>query len=507
MSSPNRAEVHDAIIVGSGATGSWASKALTEAGLRVLLLEAGPSRLEMRLRDIARRAQRKFGYRVEEDVFAVARQPVQSTSYAWSSHPDAFVDDIDNPYSAPENAPFTWIRARQVGGRVAVRAHGRQFYRMSPEDFEAPVRDGLGARWPFDYDALVPHYERIERYRGMTGTRENLPQLPDSIYAEEAPLEGTPRRIARAIEAAFAGRRVIPRRSPGPRDPLADAEATGLLTLRTDALACQVSFDAHARRATGVTFVDTRTGLTEEVRAPRVLLCASAIESARLLMASATPEFPTGLGDAAGVLGRFLMDHPRVGPVTGKIRGEPAPNEPTFLTMPRFVNRDGVRAPFLRGYGVQAILAGDTCELIAVLEMLPREDSRVVLDRDLRDRWGLPCVRVETSWGDNERAMAEHARVECEAMLRAAGCERSDVPAVLSDPGAAVHEVGTARMGDDPRASYLDPFNRCWEIPNLLVLDGACFVSQGSQNPTLTMLAIASRACDQILRDVRARAA
>jgi choline dehydrogenase-like flavoprotein len=498
-------DVLDAVIVGSGATGAWAAKDLTAAGLRVMVLEAGPSRATMRARDLASRVRRRLGYPIDEDVFAIARQRIQSSNYAWSGHPAAFVDDVDNPYVAPDDRPFHWIRGRQIGGRMAIRGHGRQFYRMSDEDFGAPERDGQGARWPFTYADLVPHYERVERFFAIAGSRENLPGLPDSLFAERASLEGAALRIATAIEAKMPGRRVIPARRCVVSDALAVAAETKRLTVRSDAMVRSIRYDPSSGRAHGVSFVDTRTGLPHEVRADAVILCASAIESARILLNSATREHPAGLGNASGVLGRYLMDHPRLGPFEGRIAGLRGPEEPFFMHVPRFVDgaRDGLG--FFRGYSAQLYLLGDRLEIIAVGEMLPRPDNRVTIDPVVVDRWGIPAVRIECAFGDNERAMAEHARRECTAMLQAAGCELLGAPEDLSPPGTAIHEVGTARMGSDRATSFLDPFNRSWEVENLFVLDGASWVSQGVQNPTLTMLAIASRACARLVATIRSR--
>jgi choline dehydrogenase-like flavoprotein len=307
-----------------------------------------------------------------------------------------------------------------------------------------------------------------------------------------------------AIERRLPGRHAIGRRTTRPPPALADALRTGRLTLRPNAVVSHVVLDKAKGTASGVAFVDRRTGRAQEVRGRAVVLCASAIESTRILLHSETPDGGRGLANSSGVLGRNLMVHVYLSGVEGRRPALPAqsPRDPwAFLYVPQFVNvgPDSRERDFLRGYGFQIALCGDVVRAGAFGEMLPRAENRVTLDRDLKDRWGIPAPVVDCVYGDNEQKMIRHMTERMRETMSALGAE-IEKPGDLKPPGACIHEVGTARMGRDAKTSVVDSFCRTWDVRNLFVADGASFVSQGVQNPTLTMMALASRCAHFIVK-------
>ena len=291
---------YDAVIVGSGPTGGFAAKVLTEAGLRVMVLDAGPSRLQSEAILAYDRIRRQLGYRIEEDPTAIRRQRVQSNCYAWPTNPHGFVDDVDNPYTTDPDKPFSWIRGRQVGGRIMVRNHPCQFYRLSDLDFKAGDRDGASPSWPICYADLAPYYDRIERWMRVRGTASGIAHLPDAVLAGEVQLNPGERLLKAAIERTWTDRWLIPgepRRLPFPSRTRWRSRNC---TLRTDTMVSRLLVDAGTAKVKGVALSIASAADASEVTAKIVVLCASSIESARLLLASATPQHPEGLGNSSG---------------------------------------------------------------------------------------------------------------------------------------------------------------------------------------------------------------
>lgn len=506
--------IFDVIVVGSGATGSWASKLLTESGLTVLLLEAGPAGPHQET--------------VRTNDAAGARQAVQSQCYAFNADTrHLFVDDIDNPYETLGERPFVWIRLRGVGGRT-VLWHG-VVLRMSDRQFKAASRDGFGADWPIEYASLQPHYDAVERFLGITGIAAKLDEIPDGLFLP-ATLSEPAQRVKEAIEIEWPDRHVTALRRAialpaaarfiSPHDagrpngaadnrscgdgPLADAVATGRLTLRTNSVVSRVITERSGRRAAGVEYVDGRRGVAHEAHGTVILLCASTIETTRIMLNSTSRWHPDGIGNSNGLLGQYLTEHICGVGATGVRAGECS--GPSDFYIPNFRNRQGKTSKFLRGYGIQGYLqpgAAKTtqCTLICFGEMLPRATNRICLGRT-RDRWGIPVASVQFALSDNELDMAQDQAEQAAQMLRQAGFEVTERHP-LNRPGCSIHEAGTVRMGSDPATSLLNGFNQSWAVPNLFVTDGAAFPSIGFQNPTLTMMAATGRACDYILREFR----
>jgi choline dehydrogenase-like flavoprotein len=498
-------EGYDAIVVGSGATGGWAAKELTEAGLRVAVLEAGP--------ELAAAASSST---------ADARcQQVQARCYAYGEGTQhLFVDDLENPYSSPEDAPFAWIRSRLVGGRL--HTWGRTSVRLCERDFKAASHDGIGEDWPISYADLAPYYDRVERFLRVCGSAAGCAQMPDGSMIEPPPLASAERDFAARVVRRWPTRTVTPARIAGapPGELIAAARATGRLTLMPGSVASRVTVDPRDGRASGVAFVRRLTGGEEEVRAPVVVLCASTIESTRLLLNSASEACPDGLGNSSGTLGHYLMDHTYgVGiDAVAPWRWRPGGGRSSHgCLVPAFRNVTEHGVDFARSYGIELQVeapAGGrlarmrarrsgTAWMRAFGEVLPRFENHVAIDPQSKDAWGIPTVRICCRYGENERLMAADQHARLEEIAEAAGWEVENSDGDLGPPGLSVHEVGTARMGSDPVTSVLDRHNRSWDVPNLFVTDGACFTSGGSQNPTLTMMAITVRACEFIVERLR----
>lgn len=512
---------HDVIVVGAGAAGGLAAALLCEAGLNVLVLDAGwrapfwqtPLRrgLSLALTTISNPKLMRVlpggviwrGEKVLRS-FGKWRQPIQASCYAWPTAPELFVDDQENPYETPADRPFNWIRARGIGGRMAVPTHGRQYMRHGLRDFR-PV-DGLAPNWPFAPDALDPWYDLVEKRLRLSGSVEGSPWVPDSHLTEERPLEPFEQALMTKLRSQFPGARPMPGRYSPPMAALEAAAATGRLKCRQGAIVSQIDVDG-AGRASGVTFYDRRARRLCRAAAPRVVLGASALESTRILLMSQNERSPGGIGARSGALGRYLMDH-----VSIKVEGMGPGLETSgreievgaCLYLPRFDGRYDADVGQGRGFGVRVYQSpgppgSSYFTAVADAEMLPRAENHVRLS-DKKDAWGLPILHIDARHNDQELALAKDQAKALSEIADIAGVRLNAPPGAPSIPGSAVHECGTARMGDDPAASVLDPFNQCWEAPGLYVTDGAAFPSEGIQNPTLTILALTARACDAIVK-------
>jgi len=501
-------KAYDAVVVGAGATGTLAAKLLVEGGLRILVLDAGSERsaLRSRFRRFSHKAIRRvLGVKSADAIFR-RRQPIQSRCYAWSGDPDSFVDDFQCPYGVPSSRPFIWLRSRQLGGRMKVRGHGGQYYRLSASDFY-PV-DGLSEPWPLQPGELDPWYALVERWLGLCGTLDNLPWLPDGEVAHVLEPTSSESRLQRSIIERWPGARPILGRS-APFPYLEDANNTDRLQIQTGAIVRRIEV-AKSGRVQGVEWFDQRAGRIKRVESPLVFLCASALESTRILLLSRSPDSPIGLGGSSGVLGHYLMDHIRVqaigkGPaLIQDFRTKGA----SCIYLPRFDARELQKPEPRRGFGVQ-LSQGSSAgshesyfSSVSFGEMLPRFENRVTLDPTLKDAWSIPSLQIDCA---HDGAELQRAQAQIEALrdlAKVAGAEITEIDSDPWPPGSANHECGTARMGHRPSNSVLDPNNECWEARGLYLTDGACMPSQGTQNPTLTLLALTARACHRALNMV-----
>jgi choline dehydrogenase-like flavoprotein len=429
------------------------------------------------------------------------RQPIQTECFAWERMPEAFVDDRDFPFVTPTDRPFAWIRGHIPGGRMVIPGHGRQYYRLGEEEL-AP-RDGLSTPWPVSSEELAPWYEQVERKLGLFGRQEGLSSPPDSLIRHEFLMRPSEEALEREIHRRWPDAEVMASRYAPPLDTLNPAAATGRLVYRSGACVQRV-LSRGPDVVDGVEWNDRRTGQIGRAHAPIVFLCASALESTRILLMSKTA---TGapLGESSGALGRYLMDHMMVKAegVGPRLESETSPpDDGHSLYLPRFDKRNGGK-PADRGFGVQVYnsAAGSRSYFTAVAfaEVTPRADNRVTLDAVRKDVLGNPALRIDFALTPHDIAQAKSiskALKDLAAIANAKLFRLDDKPDI---PGTAVHECGTARMGADASSSVLDPNNQCWDARGLYVTDGACFPSQGSQNPTLTIMALTMRACAHAL--------
>ena len=538
--SPN--EPFDAIVVGSGATGGWAAKVLAEGGMKVALLEAGP---KITPRDFTEHVQSWQLPYLGQSPLVNRERPIQGLCYACrESNYKWFVNDVENPYT--QEKPFHWIRMRVLGGRSL--SWGRQSYRLSDLDFKAASHDGYGDDWPISYDELIPYYERVERYVGISGTAEKLPQLPDSIFLPGMQMTCGEEKLRSAVQQKMSrtvtiGRTAILTKShngraachycgpceqgcvtfsyfSSPWTTVADAAKTGRLTLVTDAVASHVVMKEG--KADGIAYIDRATRTPREVRAKVIMLCASTLESTRLLLNS-------GICDSSDALGKYLMDHIYRGGASGTMPGieqkawAGPPRRPNGIYVPRFRNvKERSTNGFIRGYGYQggsspafnfnapgfgkkykdAVRNSEWGISLGLWgECLARKANYVEIDPNRVDAWGIPVLRIHADWSENEKKLWLDGREQAAEMLEAAGAKNVNLTGEYSVPGFCIHELGTARMGNDPKTSVLNRFCQTHDVANLFVTDGAAWVSSSCQNPTLTMMALTVRACDYILKE------
>ncbi len=553
---PARRNVYDVLIVGSGASGGWVAKEVAERGLSVLMLEAGPPRVPTR--DFT---EHVWPYQLKYRGFGdqqrlLENQPVQRLCYACDEYSHQFfINDHEHPYTFPADKPFMWIRGRQVGGKTFCWA--RESYRYSDNEFKAASRDGYGEDWPISYKELEPYYDRVENFIGVSGSREGLAQFPDGQFLPPMALSCGAVQAQQVIGRKF-GWRVMPDRVAvltvphrgrpachycdqcqrgcftasyfnSPSVTLPAAARTGKLTLVSDAVVSHVLMNRHGQ-AEGVHYIDRSTHQGREAYGRVVVLAAAALESTRILLNSRSPQFPHGVGNQEGVLGRYLMDHFTIeggGGMMPSLRSskrEPV-GRPCGFIIPKYANVGTNRnSSFLRGYrfdgdGSQELYGhafllpefGDAWRqrvradipyyfgIGAQGECLPRKDNYVTLDPHKKDAWGIPVLHIVSSYGENEHAMAKAMRADVSAVLDEMKLSEVTPPGeALSVFGKNIHECGTARMGNDPRTSVVDRNCSVHGVRNLFVSDGAVFVTQGCYEPTLTIMAISARVGEYI---------
>ena len=542
----------DAIVVGSGASGSIAVKELTERGLDVLLLEAGRNVTEADFTPPPETQPQATGIEMLPRMRAALHgQHMQARrAFFASKSGDFLVNDRENPYTSPRDAYYLWIRGRVLGGRL--HTYGRMLLRMSDYDFKGASRDGQGIDWPISYDDLAPYYNRVEEFIGIYGQTDGLPQLPDGHYVGTSQLLPLEQDFKAKVQRAWPERKVVAWRFAAPnlhRVPLGilAARQTGRLTEQTDAVVSRVTVDPHSKQADGVVYVDRLSKQEHRATGDVVVLCASAIESNRLLLNSACASHPAGLGNGSGMLGRYFMDQapsltwgwdPRT---NGFELDDSAPFDAVYPTpggvyIPRYHNLDGAAsADFARGIAFQGAIGRFPVPenhpagfgLMGYGEMLPQYENRVTVNRRRRDAWKIPVARIRCAPSENERRLMRQMVHDAVEMAHEGGyrlnfsgsplglATKPDFPdeSLISRlafragfrrtvaMGAAIHECGGVRMGSDPAQSVLNEYNQCWDIPNLFVTDGSCFASVGLVGPTLTLMALTARACEFIAQE------
>jgi choline dehydrogenase-like flavoprotein len=543
----------DAIVVGSGITGGWAAKELTEKGLKVLMIERGRL-IEHGHYSTETKAPWEMPFRGFGDPATIDRdQHVQRQVRGFDEWTQShFVNDREHPYSTAPGQPFNWFRGYQLGGRSLM--WGRQSYRWSDLDFGANRRDGQGVDWPVRYKDLAPWYDHVESFIGVSGSREGLSQLPDGQFQPAMALNVVEAEAKRRIESAYGDRKLIIGRVANLTEPkigrapcqyrsicargcsygayfstqsstLPAARATGNLTLVTDQVVSRVVYDPSSKRVTGVRTWDTKARRGITYSAKMVFLCAGSFNSVAVLLRSTSEQFPHGLANSSGVLGHYIMDHANTLSAMGSIPGYQGHtyfgNRPTGIVIPRFRNVTTPDARFLRGYSFQGgafqrgwprgeAVAGVGKEfkkqlrapgpwqfaLVGFGECLPRAANRISLHPTAKDSSGMAQLHIEFSFGANEKALLADAAEEAKRMLALMGGTTELSLAQPGIPGTSIHEMGGARMGHDPATSVLNAHNQAHDVPNLFVTDGACMSSSACQNPSLTYMAFTARAAE-----------
>ena len=542
----------DALIVGSGASGMFAAKELTAQGLKVVQLEAGPELGEADFDPASAPRQTDINLWQRAKAF-LGGQGVQARAAFFDARQrHLFVNDRKHPYSTPADAPFVWIRSRQGGGRTHV--FGRVLLRWTDDDFKMHTRTGRGVDWPIGYEELVPFYEEVERSLEIYGEIDDVPTLPDSIYSHAAAMTEGELRFKADVEGHWPERKVVTWRYIGPEPtrvlrPMREAIASGGLDIRYNSIVRKILTDEETGRAIGAEVIDSRTGQSQTIFARSVVLCASPVESIRLMLNSASPRHPGGLGNSSGTLGRYFVDQlPCVvaGTYTkakGWASADTAPKDPFYgpsggIYIPRFIGGDGHSAA--NDFAYQGSIGrhrtpstGDArFSFFGYGAMVAEADNRITLDPKRRDAWGIPVPHIRCKMGAEDRVTLQRQIDALVETVEDVGGTIEYVGSPLglvekgrgaypdADPfsrlifrrmfgstmvmGAAIHEAGGARMGEDASASVLNSWNQSWDVPNLLVTDASAFAGSGVAGTTLTIMAMTVRACRRLAQELKA---
>jgi choline dehydrogenase-like flavoprotein len=544
---------YDAIVVGSGISGGWAAKELTEKGMKVLLLERGRNIEHIKDYVNATKESWEFPHRgIMPTQEMLQNYPVLKRDYPLNETVlDFWVKDKESPYT--ETKPFSWFRGYHVGGRSLM--WGRQSYRFNKWDFEANGKDGFGVDWPIRYEDMASWYSHAEKFAGIQGSLEGLDVLPDGDFMPAMEMNIVEKDVAAKIKKHYKDQRhMFIGRSANITQPHHDrtncqyrnrcwrgcpfggyfstqsatlpaAMKTGNLTLRPFSIVTQVLYDKDAKKATGVEVLDATDNKTYTFNAKVIFLCASAFNSTWILMNSATSVWEGGLGSSSGELGHNVMDHHFRCGANGRVDGYGDKYEygrrPTGIYIPRFRNIYTDKRDYVRGFGYQGgagrgrgvevaefTIGADLKNALSVPsdnwgigvmgfgEMLPYHENKISLNKNVKDKWGLPVLDMDVEIKDNEKKMRIDMMNDAAEMLEAAGVKNVNTYDYGYEVGMGIHEMGTARMGRDAKTSVLNAQNQVWDAPNVFVTDGACMTSASCVNPSLTYMAMTARAAD-----------
>jgi choline dehydrogenase-like flavoprotein len=552
---------YDAIVIGSGISGGWAAKELTEKGLKTIMLERGKN-IEHKTDYVnAVKGPWEFPHRGGRTQQMIKDYPVLKRDYPLNEmNLDWWVNEKESPYT--EIKRFDWFRGYHVGGRSLL--WGRQSYRWSDFDFEANAKDGIAVDWPIRYKDIEPWYTYAEKFAGISGSKDGLPQLPDGHFLPAMEMNVVEKDVAARIKKNFQGKRdMIIGRTANITEPIQErtncqyrnkcwlgcpfggyfstqsstlpaAMKTGNLTVRPWSIVTKILYDKDTKKATGVEVLDAETNKTYQYFAKIVFLNASTFNSAWVLMNSATDIWPDGLGSSSGELGHNIMDHHLGVGASGEVEGYDDRyyfgRRPNGIYIPRFRNLFGDKRDYIRGFGYQGgasrqgwsreiaemNIGGDFKDALSEPgpwtmgvggfgEILPYHENKITLDKTRKDKWGLNILATDAEWKDNERKMRVDMKNDAMEMLEAAGVKNVKGFDGDGTMGRGIHEMGSARMGLDPKTSVLNKWNQVWDAPNVFVTDGSFMVSSNCVNPSLTYMAMTARAVDHAVGELKKR--
>ena len=553
---------YDAIVVGTGISGGWAAKELTEKGLKTLVLERGRDVRHVVDYPTMTKEPWQLPHANRVPAEELKLYPVQSrTNWVTQANKHWWVKDEDHPYT--EIKPFDWIRGYHTGGRSLM--WGKQTYRLSDLDFEANMKDGIGVDWPIRYNDLAPWYDHVETFIGVSGRPEGLPHLPDGKFLPPMDLNCVEEVLRDKVAEKFDGRKITIGRvahltAPLAHDPsrgicqsrnlcergcpygayfssnsstLPAAAKTGNMTLRPHSIVHSVIYDDDKGKAIGVSVLDEVTKEEVEFYANIIFLNASTLGSTFILLNSTSSRFPNGMGNGSDQVGRNLMDHQYRAGADAQVEGFEDKyyigRRPNGIYIPRFrnVGKDK-RADYIRGFGYQGeasrsnwsrgvseMAFGEslkdaletpgawTIGITGFGECLPYEHNRVTINSDKKDAFGLSTLIIDATWGENEKVMRKDMKESAAEMLEAAGFKNVQVFDNINNMGLGIHEMGTVRMGRDPKTSVLNKWNLLHDVPNVFVTDGGAMTSSACQNPSLTYMALTARAADYAVKELK----
>lgn len=550
---------YDAIVIGSGISGGWAAKELCEKGLKTLVLERGRNVEHIKDYPTANTAPWEFPHRGRLSQEFVQENPQLSRAGVTSeANQHFFVKDGDHPYI--EKKPFIWARGYQVGGRSLV--WGRWTQRWGDLDFEANEKQGIGVDWPIRYKDIAPWYSYVEKFAGISGNKDGLAQVPDGEFLPPMSMTCIEEHLKESIESSFPGRNLIVSRTANlskeingrgacqyrnkcssgcpygayfssNSTTLPAADATGNLTLHPFAVVHSIIYDEKKGKATGVRIVNTNTKEVSECYAKIIFVNAGSINTTLILQNSISSRFPEGLGNDSGSLGHYLMDHNYRGRISGEHESFQDQyyygRRPTGVYLPRFRNfGNDKQNEFIRGYAFacssgrksigqesdEETIGADLLKQLSepgpwemhmtgMGECLPYYDNQISLSKDKKDAWGMPLAEISCEFKENEDRMLKDILYTGSEMLERAGFKNITSIDNKMAPGSGIHEMGTARMGKDPKTSVLNGFNQVHSVKNVFVTDGSCMTSGGCQNPSLTYMALTARAVDYAVSELK----